>query len=409
MCLKLSSRPPQADPPALRLPPELLHSVFELLDKPALSACSLAAHCWLEVAQSHLFKSLVHHITVKDDCGGPQAPPLQDLLEFLDASPWIGVYIRSLSLKMVRPLYSSRYRDGRLNILCSILRRTQGLRVLEIHHLIFSELLSPESIPQPNDGPALGHLDSLRVNFLTLPLEIARGDHIFRLFQLVDTIDELHLESFAFPSLTPDRVRAVWPPHVPKRVRALRLTHSSPVGHLSMISLDRLESLSLDVCTRDTLTWLAAFLTRPAGRRLRRIALPAYEGHAVPVLDLSPCAALERLVLAAAVCTDPRAAGVGVRAQSYAFMCAALASAPRTVRTVAFRLRHTRATAAGVRKDWTELDELFAGRGVRVRVEIDSGKAAGGLDVAAVYTCVAGVLPRTYARGVMRFVDVSGA
>ncbi|KIP10432.1 hypothetical protein PHLGIDRAFT_115552 [Phlebiopsis gigantea 11061_1 CR5-6] len=205
MCLHTPPPPPQADPPVLRLHVDLLHAIFKLMDKTTLSMCSMV---------------------VPEDERGEHftPPPLQDLLDFLDANPSVGEHIHALSLTMLLPtddpydIGGRRFRGGRWETLSAILRRTQDLRILEVHHLAITEPLSHADITSLAEGPALSHVDNLHVNLFGLPLETVHGDYIPRLFQLVGTINKLEFDSFIFPSPTLDSARKLWPTYTLKHL-----------------------------------------------------------------------------------------------------------------------------------------------------------------------------------------------
>ena len=436
MCVHKPSGPPR--PLIFRLHVDILHAIFGPMDKNTLSACSLVMRSWIDVARSHLFRRVAYHIAAEDDNTEHHTPPpLQDFLDFLDAKPQIGQCVRALSLTTLLPdddpydISGRRYRGAQLATLSSILRRTPGLRTLAVHHLVLAEPLFPTDIISSAVGTVLNHLDNLHVDLLGLPLETVHRDYLFRLFQLVGTVDKIQFDSYIFPFLTLKQARTAWPPHTLKHVRELHLKGCPALGHLSMVELDHLETFVLDEFTRLTLPWLNTFL--PAkGPQLRHLTLPmdmsCLTDMVEPSLNISMCDMLESLTLISAVYSyssgdiSPTHAQVSADPACYAFMHRVLDSAADSVRSITLLL-HNHTVQFNpqlllwrpptlMETDWSVLDLILerrvTRRGLReVEIRVEYGVHSE-TEATWLHAGIERVLPKTQATGALRFVDALG-
>ena len=417
-----------------RLPPELLHIIFDPLDKATLSACSLVARSWLQIARPYLFKTILYHkrpatrIGFGLDSDPPR--PLQDLLEFLDTTPSIRNYIRVLSLKSIIsshdfiPVIRQTAVGGHLDTLYAIIQHTQSLRILSVHDFRFAQPTTL-TLDDMHRKPALEYLDCLVVDPPWHDFGINEALTPQLLF-MVGAVGTLRLNtghvppSFLRPSSSYDGALA--------QVRSLNVNTMEAPGVLPMIDYDRLESFHIDYnLPRDCHLLLAEFL-RSAAQGLQDLAFPlpgAYprdtEGH-MNILDLSVLQRLRSLsmnlrIYTPTTCPTDNTGSLGLYSPTYAFIVRTLSTQSDTLRSLTLQLVYDgnepmadisleEARDANIlQMDWSELDGALATRAIRRGLEAIRVTFEGFPDEGTARQCVKLALPRAHRIGVLRLAS----
>ena len=414
----------ESSPPLL--PPELLHIVFEHVDKRTLSSCSLVCHSWLPVARLYLFRVIKYSTPAIIGEGlVDQTPPLLDLLEFLEKTSFVGSHIHVLSLEAaptIPPEFVSgggyKVRVAPLEALRTILRLTPNLQTLELLNLRFENNDTAPNLPYRGDL-AREHLDGLHIEdrgFDSFPRPPGHALQVLSLFGSVGTLN------FDFHSQ--GKSSHAWP-HRLTRVQTLHLNTTTTVHELSIIDLDHLKSFSLYpqyLNIREVFPLFQLFVK--AGHSLQHVQLPIYDrlepgiasglapdphtARTLAPLTLSVLQGLQSITFTLQT-TISHAGHLRVFPAVRAFVARALSELPDTLRTISLELNKDihfppaspdDAALAG----WSELDaalaQRVARRGLR-SVRISFQKYASWRDVNT-RSCAEAALPRTLAEGVLR-------
>ena len=385
--------------------PELGHTILKDLDKDTLSASSLVSRSWMGIARPHLFRviqyrrrpgvitnSLLHSV-----------PPLQDLLDFLQATPSVRKHIRVLSLKIVfespsdLEVAAREVKEGKgaqLDTLHSILRYTKHLQFLYVYRLRFAFYGSTPVHSSTARRPALKYLHHLRVD--------PRGNDtdnalLYQVLNLVGTVGTLSFNSpISISYMTPTSPQ---PPSfsIPlattiKQIREVYVNHTQGISPPSMIDVAHMGSFHIRDLEPKHIPFLAMFLRNndTSPEVLKHLALPIHgaipwpmsdrdtgEPVFLPLLRLPTFKKLQSLTLSlyAWTPTPPAAHAdntLGVYASSYDFIVGALSTIADTLRSVTFRITYSewpqaydRGRTQRMCTDWSEVDDALAERAAR--------------------------------------------
>lgn len=140
--------------PVRRIPPELVVIVLAHLDGPEakrdLLSWSTVSRDWYGATRQFLFEELLFTVCDRSELdtdvyGDPHSAPakpgkrgdLKDLLEFLDISPHIRPYVRSLDLSTAAGYHQDLYPNIDPTILVGILRQLPLLEFVELYDILF--------------------------------------------------------------------------------------------------------------------------------------------------------------------------------------------------------------------------------------------------------------------------------
>ena len=360
-----------------RLPIELLYFIFPYLDKPALSACSLVARGWINAARLYLFEVIVYYARAQHVSDTSNTPtPLEDFLVFLESTPSIRRYIRSLVLGMQEPstgvlhlpimnpeFTSDGVRGARLDSLYSILRHTQNLQTLTITDFSFEP---PESPPGPNSlpgPPALQHLVGLNIQRYAYFGSLCTIEYILSLLGLVGTVDRLVLNTTWSPGDHHSNVPTS-PLPADKQLRELHVSGPAPsFGLLKVLDLSSLQVLDIPEFLDQDVEWLCGFLAT-AGRNLLHLNINLHHSmsvhlspmsgipptHLAPIpflssLPLWKLAKLESLSFTFPTWSDyekpfDESTTICIYEPAHAFIKQTLRTLPPSVRSIGFQVEH---------------------------------------------------------------------
>ena len=427
-----------------RLPPELRHLILKYIDKNTLSACSLAARDWLHIARPYLFRVIRYQRRPLGASDPPSSriPLLQDLLEFLDATPSVRKFIRVLSLKII---FTNRLdtavafgeanqgKGAQLTTLRSILRHTSHLRYLDVSNFRFARhSLTPDSTTL-NDGAVLDHLHHLRVD---PPQFDCDNTLLAQLMTLVGTIGTLIFNTVIPLRRTAPLTQPLPSPLPPptaaaKRVSELHINNTHAIRPPSAIDIAHLESFYIEKLQWEDFPWFSDFL-RNAGTAsgLLHLGLPVHSCSPWPqfglgpdqdccllLLNLSVFERLQTLTLSLPAWTPtPRVIHpddpLGVYASGYDFIVRILSITSDTLHSITFRLTSSalpwmfdRGGTHNMRTDWSKLDSALADRALTKGLKIVQFILSSFVDNTIAREAVKRSLPRTFAAGVLQLAS----
>ncbi|KIP03071.1 hypothetical protein PHLGIDRAFT_256274 [Phlebiopsis gigantea 11061_1 CR5-6] len=366
-------------------------------------------------------------------------PLLQDLLDFLDATPSIRKFIRVLSLKIIltNPLDTlvargevDQGKGPQLNTLRSILRLTSRLQFLDVYNFRFARQFAPLDSSAATHSPTLEHLHHLRVDPLQFDLN---SNLLHQLLSLVATVGTLTFN-------TPIRIRQMSqptvsfspplppPPAIVKRIRQLYVNNTYAIRPHSIIDPAHLESFHTRELQWEDFPWFSDFLqTVGSAVGLKHLGLPVHSNSPWPhfglgpdqdtclrLLDLSVFEKLETLSLSLPAWTPtPRVMNpddpLGVYASGYDFIVRVLSIMSDTLQSITFRLtcsalpwRFERGGAHNMRTDWSQLDRALAERVPMRGLKTVRFVLSNFLDDAIAREAVKRSMPLTNAAGVLQ-------
>ena len=421
------------------LPAELLYHVMENLDKMTLSSCSLVAHDWLEIARPLLFRVVNYCVQGEVQLAIHQTPPpLQDLLEFLAATPYIHSYIRQLSLTTEISRHTtlillrdhSCLRGARLETLHAILKYTNRLQTLSVCNFVFEDPTSALTHSPIADGPAIEYLDNLYLDY-RFHLRFIDGGHYCKLLCLLDTLGKVDLQTRLVPP--PDLEGWTGPL---KRAREIRVNGMEAIRYFPLFDFDHVESFDIDQFRPVDFQQLGPFIQN-AGKGLRHLGFYVHGHHLLEwyapepelnqltyldSLDLSALRDLASISLALPIyipTTDSAdALFLGVYSVAYGFIIRTLSILSRTLCNITFQFEYTvvpvvllmdeteaSLTGDDIKTDWLELDDSLVERITRGGLETVKFVLKGFQDKDVTRDCVKHALPRTCATGAIQFTE----
>ena len=233
-----------------RIPPELILQIVGSIgeDKRTVSACSLISRDWAEPSRSFLFKEITHrtktvcHRKYTADASYP-LDPLDGLLKFLDSTPHLASYIRSLNLTLKRPPSHGASSTVSVATLRQVLSRIPRLQKLGLLYFPF------ETRNGPLDSPVMHSIEALTISgtsgvegFQARSLDV---ENLYRLLGAFAEVGKLRLDQIP-TFVVSDGNAAGLASHTTTRIHSLSLSDTKLLKFL--LPLQGLASLQdLDI------------------------------------------------------------------------------------------------------------------------------------------------------------------
>ncbi|GJE87467.1 hypothetical protein PsYK624_035500 [Phanerochaete sordida] len=347
----------------LRLPPEIMHIVFNNADKPSISACTLASHAFLDISRPCLFKHVVWCFRIRpflkiSDDQASALSKFQLLAEFLKSHPTIALLIHEVTLE----LQGGETFPSELEIFIRVLQYLPRLQTLTLFGLPCHRFGSTNGLHDLREMatrlPVVPKLKALKIDMMEWQsVDIA---YILCLFGAID-----HL---SFGTCNVQSSQELSSSDVPfPQLRSLELCNTvDPILRLSLWSrLQDMPKIKLPLLRTESLRQTQDFIATH-GRSLQHLQLSivanTYHGPRVKFdelsysvaqdsLDLSPADRLETIVLPlrmyhryhrdvapGAQHQRPAPRPPLVHQELYCCIVATLATAPRSLCTVVIEL-----------------------------------------------------------------------
>ncbi|GJE87460.1 F-box protein [Phanerochaete sordida] len=395
-----------------RVPPELLHIIFEHADKPSLLSCMCTCRDWLELARPYLFDKVVWRLRpehfrwgMKEDPEGLEHPlGLECLLDYLQHHPDVCPFIHDLTLGLLELPFDVRWqhildrpdpRYASFDTLSEILNLLPSLHTFQVDRIPFRTL--PLGQNTSADAPIplrklkiLSWMDSHNVDsseqYGTELLPACAPDTFYGFLGRFSEIDEVSLgtEMFLWPVLP------AWAPAAPNAmVRSLVLANTDPEIANGLSLLQDIAHLTLPAPSRKG-TPMACRLLTQFGLSLRNITLSLSSPEHIYIVhgarfDYASIAAPLAPAVAALRALDTLEIRMTVHGKlfanarlweracfhqpTYDFAVDLLRVLPRATQRVTFRLTFERKPAFPHRpvcgplaEDWSTLDDALAER-----------------------------------------------